>query len=217
MSDIAPKWKTGSRECGGCTLCCKVVEVELLGKPANVWCQHCKPGQGCGIYSDRPEVCRDWYCEWVRSEELGEEWYPAKSKMVVHLSGNEDGGELLMMISVDPAYPGRWREEPWHSQIRRLALIGLRGEFGRRFAVRVRVGERRWQVLPNKEVEVSKGGGNVVFPIGDGEYHCVAFKTKEQATEFARGMNAVREAVAQLPEAERMKMLLEVQARRMGA
>jgi hypothetical protein len=43
------------RSCGDCTLCCKVMAVEALGKPAGSWCSHCKPGRGCLIYETRPE------------------------------------------------------------------------------------------------------------------------------------------------------------------
>jgi hypothetical protein len=42
------------RQCGDCTMCCKVLPIEELSKPAHQWCQHAKPGSGCAIYQSRP-------------------------------------------------------------------------------------------------------------------------------------------------------------------
>lgn len=55
------------RDCGPCNACCTAMHVRPLGKPAGERCQHQRP-QGCGIYLDRPSVCREWYCLWVRDE-----------------------------------------------------------------------------------------------------------------------------------------------------
>lgn len=49
--------------CGNCTLCCKVLAVPELEKPADVPCKHI--GKGCSIYEDRPQSCRDVECLWL--------------------------------------------------------------------------------------------------------------------------------------------------------
>lgn len=54
-----------SRECGGCNVCCTAMRVTPLKKPAGEQCAH-QTERGCGIYARRPEVCRVWYCMWVR-------------------------------------------------------------------------------------------------------------------------------------------------------
>ena len=59
------------RECGDCTLCCKVMAIEQLAKPASAWCPHCKPGRGCRIYADRPAECRAFSCLWLVNDRLG--------------------------------------------------------------------------------------------------------------------------------------------------
>lgn len=41
------------------------MHVRALDKPAGQPCVHQGPG-GCGNYEHRPEVCRVWYCMWVR-------------------------------------------------------------------------------------------------------------------------------------------------------
>ncbi|MGY3588755.1 hypothetical protein ACVIGB_002288 [Bradyrhizobium sp. USDA 4341] len=42
------------RQCGSCTLCCKVLEVTDLGKLVNTVCNHIRAGGGCDIYNERP-------------------------------------------------------------------------------------------------------------------------------------------------------------------
>ncbi len=53
------------RQCGGCNICCTTMKVSPLNKPAGVSCGHITEA-GCGNYENRPEVCRTWYCMWVR-------------------------------------------------------------------------------------------------------------------------------------------------------
>lgn len=50
--------------CGGCTLCCDLLKVEVLGKGANERCRNCTPGKGCSIWERRPVVCRGYVCLW---------------------------------------------------------------------------------------------------------------------------------------------------------
>lgn len=52
----------------GCALCCKMPFIKFpdgYEKPAGSWCKHCAHPPTCDIYSDRPPVCRDFYCTWV--------------------------------------------------------------------------------------------------------------------------------------------------------
>ncbi len=55
------------RDCGGCNICCTVMRVAALDKPAGVRCAH-QTDQGCGIYQSRPDPCRAWFCMWVRDD-----------------------------------------------------------------------------------------------------------------------------------------------------
>jgi hypothetical protein len=34
------------RSCGSCTLCCKLLRIEALDKPRDIWCRHCAVGRG---------------------------------------------------------------------------------------------------------------------------------------------------------------------------
>ena len=46
-----------NRNCGTCTLCCKVLEIAELNKPMGSWCAKCKPGVGCTIHDHKPAEC----------------------------------------------------------------------------------------------------------------------------------------------------------------
>jgi Fe-S-cluster containining protein len=41
------------------------MHVKPLDKPAGTPCSH-QSESGCGIYHERPSVCRSWFCLWVR-------------------------------------------------------------------------------------------------------------------------------------------------------
>jgi hypothetical protein len=106
------------RACGDCTLCCKVMAIELLEKPAGRWCPHCKPGHGCLVYADRPGECRSFSWMWLVNELLDERWKPNRSKLV--LTTSDDGIE----VRCDPGFPDAWRKEPFGNEIREWALSG---------------------------------------------------------------------------------------------
>ena len=42
------------KTCGPCTMCCSVLEIVEMKKPAGPVCAHCRAGGGCGIYPSRP-------------------------------------------------------------------------------------------------------------------------------------------------------------------
>ena len=109
---------SAGRQCGNCTLCCKVMAIEELAKPANAWCPHCKPRRGCLIYDDRPAECRSFSCVWLVNDLLEEHWRPNKSKLV--LTTSEDGIE----VRCDPGFPDAWRREPFRSELREWAASG---------------------------------------------------------------------------------------------
>lgn len=92
------------RQCGTCTLCCRLPDIEALEKPANAWCRHCVDQEGCRIYADRPQLCRDFLCLWRTDARLGDHWAPASSGMMVYMQGPQ------VTVLVDPARPDAWRE-----------------------------------------------------------------------------------------------------------
>jgi hypothetical protein len=130
--------------CGECTLCCKVMAIEELEKPAGSWCPHCKPGKGCLIYEKRPAECRSFRCLWLVNDLLDQRWKPSKSRFV--LTTSEDGIE----VRCDPGYPDAWRKEPFRSEIRQWAISGETHDV----TVVVIVGERMILVTSEREFDL---------------------------------------------------------------
>jgi hypothetical protein len=148
---------TTGRECGKCSLCCKLLRVLELDKAANQWCQHCKPGHGgCAIHDARPQICRGYFCGWMLSRGVGDDWYPLTCHMILSLA--KIGGVQTVTVTVDGSYPLVWREPHYHQQLRALALRGLKvDDPDRVHVVQVRVDNRVWVVLPNRDVEITSG------------------------------------------------------------
>ena len=187
----APPGRHSGRECGSCSLCCRVLEIAELNKPAHTWCRHCRPGKGgCSIYADRPPVCRGFACMWLLDASWPEHWFPQRARMVIY--GTVQHGERTITINVDQRYPNRWREEPYYSDIRWLALSGLKQDDGDRFATRVVVGARSWLILPHREIELSVGDCGVFVSVGPDKFEWI--KTRSRAD--AKQLIAMREALA---------------------
>jgi hypothetical protein len=143
-----------SRECGTCSLCCKLLGIGALDKPAGSWCAKCAPPHGCTIYDTRPQECRDFACVWLESKVLGDEWKPSRSKIVLYLV--EDGRRLI--AHVDAGTPNAWREKLYYDQLKLWARRGIRSGP----SVVVRVGDRLIAILPDRDVDlgrVAKGDG----------------------------------------------------------
>lgn len=192
MDRIDKRKAVTGRECGECNLCCKVIDIDVeeFRKPYNQWCQHAKPRRGCGIYPERPMVCRTWACQWLTDPTFVEEWYPLNSKMVISPMIQVEGKPLEVEIHVDPGRPGIWREEPWHSQIIAWSRSMLLANAG---LLRVYVGNKGWIVLPNGEVPVPEAGSAYsVLRVGVDAWHVFNFgEDHERAMKFKAYTDAV--------------------------
>lgn len=154
------------RECGSCSLCCKLIAVVELTKIEGSWCAHCKPGnQGCQIYENRPSSCRGFECGWLQTDDFGPEWKPTSSKMVIAAEG--EGNRLT--IYVDPSFPTNWRKEPYYSQLRNLAVQLIPAGT----QLLVRINDRGIALLPDKEIDLGrfrKDDHIVIFQTNVGEW-----------------------------------------------
>src|SRR5512145_425278 len=96
-------------DCGGCTMCCRLMLVEELCKPANTWCAHCKPGNGCSIYESRPQECVTYECLWLKSQRRTEpmvaELRPDRSRVILNALEDDSG----VRAHVHPDYPDAWK------------------------------------------------------------------------------------------------------------
>jgi hypothetical protein len=109
------------RECGSCTLCCKVYHVPEIDKVAGKWCQHCAPGKGCSIHEAPPAQCAAFNCLWRTEETLAPAWKPERARMV--LSVFPQNG--FIYVQVDPGAPSAWRKQPYYDQLHRWAEASL--------------------------------------------------------------------------------------------
>jgi Fe-S-cluster containining protein len=128
------------RQCGGCTLCCKLLpvkegftieEVGELGKRGvklehttfvkkqNVPCDHQRHGKGCSIYDKRPMSCRAWRCMWLAGMG-GLTSRPDRAGYCVDTHPDfirfedpdtgEKGARLVVQVWCDPARPDAHRD-----------------------------------------------------------------------------------------------------------
>ena len=135
---------TLARGCDGCTLCCKVMEAEPIGKKADTWCVHCVKTKGCGVHETREPVCRDYHCGWLIDGSLGEEWHPERAHLII--SYRDEGRS--MTVHADADYPDAWMREPFYSQFRRWAEMSLAAG-GRILGY---VGPQVFAILPDRHV-----------------------------------------------------------------
>lgn len=108
------------RSCGTCTACCVVLAIDTpeLRKAPGVACRHCT-GTGCAVYESRPPVCRSHLCGWFVLTDLGDEWRPDRSGVLISPCG----------IGIPAHYPLREGIEflvlEGEAAVRRPAFIGL--------------------------------------------------------------------------------------------
>ena len=125
------------RQCGDCQLCCKIVPVKKIGKPALTRCQHARFGKGGAIYARRPDSCRLWDCLWLRGEDVEELRRPDRLRLVVDMMPDyitfqpHDTPENLTNVGVlqvwaDPVFPEAHRDlsfRTWLNRRREIAII----------------------------------------------------------------------------------------------
>ncbi len=77
------------RSCDNCSVCCGgwlKGEVQNItfhnGKPCH-FLKNAHEGNGCSIYEDRPQMCKDYKCEWVSNLDIPEWFNPAVSKTLL--------------------------------------------------------------------------------------------------------------------------------------
>ena len=158
------------RSCGTCSLCCKVLHIAELDKPAGKWCTHWRPGNGCGIHVMRPVSCRGFYCEWTTSKGLGPEWKPERCKFV--LAKTNEGRNLT--AHVDPGFPNAWRATPYYENFKIWAAEAAKQTPMR--LVSIMVGERLTVVLADRDIEFGVLGRDDVVQINRDEHGAVSVR-----------------------------------------
>jgi hypothetical protein len=126
-------------------MCCKILRINVLEKPAGVWCHHFSKGLGCSIHAGAPGECHRFQCYWSISETLGEEWRPDRCKLVIW--SNVEG---RIIVDVDPAHPAAWRQEPYFNQLKAWSNRDRPAPL----EVLVRIKERMLVIFPEGEIDL---------------------------------------------------------------
>lgn len=108
------------RQCGGCTLCCKLLPVRELDKGAGERCRHQVTGKGCRVYGSArmPPSCRLWSCAWLTGADVGSR--PDRAHYVVDIMpdyvtvvDNATGDRRplqVVQVWIDPKFPDAHRD-----------------------------------------------------------------------------------------------------------
>jgi hypothetical protein len=99
------------KECGTCTKCCEGWTTHTVyghhAYPGNP-CYFLEQGKGCKIYQDRPEhPCKEFFCVWIRKEELDESLKPENNGILSSKRGIRDTNITYIQITPAPNNPDR--------------------------------------------------------------------------------------------------------------
>jgi hypothetical protein len=192
--DVTTAASAIGRQCGSCSLCCRLLDVPETGKHPTQWCPRCRPGRGgCSIHSERPSICRTYGCGWLINPAFDDAWFPQKCGIAVDSTLLENQPDVTVMrFHVDPRTPNRRREAPHYDLIKLIALRGLRGDSGLRWMTVICVGQQPWLlVLPHKEVEYGPG---IAMPVGPDQFEYLRCKSKDAVLALNDMLTALQDA-----------------------
>jgi hypothetical protein len=125
-----------SRQCGDCQLCCKLLPVQGVKKPAGTVCQFQKFHKGCTVYHTpkMPFECGTWNCRWLVNDDAADLSRPDRSHYVIDLMPDfvtlrEYDKEIeniqVVQIWCDPKYPDAHRDPALRRWMFRRAQDGI--------------------------------------------------------------------------------------------
>ena len=75
----------GERQCGSCTLCCKMLYVPDYDSKIGEYCKHCLPNTGCSIHETKKEICRTFDCLWIKQPQIPDSYRPDKCHVLFEM------------------------------------------------------------------------------------------------------------------------------------
>lgn len=124
------------RQCGECTLCCSLLPVATLDKPAGQRCRHQRSvldakGPGCAVHHKKsfPAECGLWSCRWLVNEDMDDMPRPDQAHYVVDIvpdfitatnPGVKDAHVPIIQIWIDPKFPDAHRDPRLRAWLVRL-------------------------------------------------------------------------------------------------
>ena len=125
------------RQCGDCSLCCRLLPVPPLQKKAGESCRFQKFHKGCTVYQTRamPPECSLWSCRWLVNDDTADLSRPDRSHYVIdimpdYITINQDETGLkqniqVVQIWIDPKYPDAHRDPALRRFMFRRAQDGI--------------------------------------------------------------------------------------------
>ena len=107
-------------------MCCTVLDIAELSKPAGTRCPDCTPRKGCNVYKTRPEPCRAFECAYIQLNALPKYLKPSRAGFV--LTANRDSSAFVAHVQEGRDHTkgkaGRWLLETSQS----VPVILVRGD-----------------------------------------------------------------------------------------
>jgi uncharacterized protein len=127
------------KNCGPCMMCCTVLEIPEFNKPAGPACSNCLSGGGCKIYLERPQLCRDFECNWIIDRKLPPNMRPDLIGTI--LMEDDETGEYRAVCA--PEKPLAWRNPRVFKHLVAIAKSGR--------TVVAKAGLTSWRVFASGE------------------------------------------------------------------
>jgi hypothetical protein len=168
------------RRCGGCSLCCKLLPVRELAKPANTKCDH-QSSKGCGIYRKLgfPLSCGLWSCRWLIGKDTADMQRPDRTGYVIDMmpdaviARNDETGESINIIVIQVWVDGSFKRALEDRALWRYAE--RMGEDNKALILRngssdavtmfppSMASDHKWHVIGGDQMTVKKTGGNMLL------------------------------------------------------
>jgi hypothetical protein len=172
------------RQCGECQLCCKLLPVKGVQKPAGQRCRFQKFHKGCSVYhtAQMPHECGLWNCRWLINDDAGELARPDRAHYVIDimpdfvtLNDNETGERRniqVVQIWCDPDFPKAHRDPALRRWIERRAEQGVAAivRFDNAKAVIVfappLAADRQWHEITNADLRPQHSAAEIFDALG---------------------------------------------------
>jgi hypothetical protein len=126
-------------------MCCKLLQINEIAKPAGVWCPDVLKGRGCGIYETRPQSCREFRCNWLLHPGLDDSWRPDRAGFLLWTVSTK-----VLLVVVEPSKPDAWKRKPYYAQLKDWSKTALTGQG----MVLVKVRNDTTVLLPQADVHI---------------------------------------------------------------